>query len=169
MDDQERSMLEALRAIKDRWYPDEDRDIDDSEEMEGDLFDFFEKHSATMKRLLEEPPAAFVSYLEQAIKLVAFYQGEGEHEIPEEAEYGELARIPREKRTEKQAQRLVYLANFIMDECDAKKLREERDRLRGLLNEAGIDWKIPKIGPLDKIRPIDIPRGLDPEDVATDS
>lgn len=34
--------------------------------------------------------------------------------------------------------------------------------------ERTINWITPKVAPLDKIKANDIPRGLDPEDVATD-
>ena len=73
---------------------------------------------------------------------MAFYQGEGEGDVPEEDEYRELAMMPREKRTEEQTERLRFLANYIMDECNNKKLRDERDRLRGLLDQKGINWKV---------------------------
>ncbi len=71
-----------------------------------------------------------IAELEDARKLVAFYQGEGEDDIPEETEWKDLVQIPEGKRSKKQKARLKELSIFIMEELSVPKLRAERDNLR---------------------------------------
>jgi hypothetical protein len=58
-------------------------------------------------------------------QLVAFYQGEGTHDIPEEAEYRELASIDPNSRSEKQTERLRELANVLRDNFDIESLQSQ--------------------------------------------
>ncbi len=102
-----------------------------------------------LEKEVERLNAKYKSKFEEVVQLVAFYQGEGEDEVPEEKEWKRLARISAGDRTEEQRKRLRYLAHKIQTDLDAnlqrgradkaeaevKRLRAEIDRLKRKLAE----------------------------------
>ncbi len=68
--------------------------------------------------------------IEELKQLVAMYQGEGEDEIPEEAEYKKLAAIESGSRTPVQREHLRSLARVLMWKLDwHKRFKAAKERL----------------------------------------
>lgn len=65
-----------------------------------------------------------MSELEDLRRLVAMYQSEGEHEIPEEEEYTRIVNVPKKQRTRQHVERLKVLAVLTVEMCDSGELRK---------------------------------------------
>lgn len=87
------------------------------------LADDMASHVGAIRDRLCAALTAAQNEAEELRQMVAFYQGEGEDEIPEEAEWKRLARIPSADRSPEQIKRLAVLVPFIQENCDPKLLR----------------------------------------------
>lgn len=89
-------------------------------------------------RPLHQQVATLEAELQELRELVAFYQGEGDAQVPEEDEYRQLASISPAKRTKEQSERLRFLATKIVRLCDPKSLRAELQEARERLADTRV-------------------------------